>query len=79
MNIETVELLGYAASIIVAISFTMKQIVKLRVVNFVGCVLFTIYGFAIDSVPVVITNGFIAGVNVFYLLRSYKQAVRRRS
>ncbi|CAH0529645.1 YgjV family protein [Vibrio hippocampi] len=77
MNIETVELLGYAASIIVAISFTMKQIVRLRVINCIGCVLFTLYGFAIDSVPVIITNGFIAGVNVFYLLRTYKQQKRR--
>lgn len=36
MDFSMVELLGYAASIMVAISLTMKDIVKLRVLNFVA-------------------------------------------
>lgn len=44
-----VEILGYAASIMVAISLTMKDIVKLRILNFIGCGLFTAYGLMIDS------------------------------
>ncbi|MGF1773172.1 YgjV family protein [Vibrio maritimus] len=74
MDFSMVELLGYAASIMVAISLTMKDIVKLRVLNFVGCALFTAYGLAIDSMPVVLTNGFIACVNVYFLLQMQKKS-----
>lgn len=73
MEFNMVEILGYAASIMVAISLTMKDIVKLRVLNFVGCGLFTAYGLAIDSMPVVITNGFIACVNVYFLLKMQQE------
>ncbi|AUI87839.1 hypothetical protein BS333_15710 [Vibrio azureus] len=69
MEINAVEILGYAASIMVAISLTMKDIIKLRILNFIGCALFTAYGLMIDSWPVVITNGFIACVNVYFLAR----------
>ncbi|WP_162048106.1 YgjV family protein [Vibrio taketomensis] len=68
-----VEILGYAASIMVAISLTMKDIVKLRVLNFIGCALFTAYGLMIDSWPVVLTNGFIACVNVYFLAKMHRQ------
>ncbi|WP_425425290.1 YgjV family protein [Vibrio sonorensis] len=64
-----VEILGYAASIMVAISLMMKDIVKLRVLNFIGCALFTAYGLMIDAWPVVVTNGFIACVNVYFLAK----------
>ncbi|WP_414932325.1 YgjV family protein [Vibrio europaeus] len=66
---DMVEILGYAASIMVAISLTMKDIVRLRVLNFIGCALFTAYGLMIDAWPVVVTNGFIACVNVFFLAK----------
>lgn len=66
---DMVEILGYAASIMVAISLTMKDIVKLRVLNFIGCGLFTAYGLMIDAWPVVVTNGFIACVNVYFLAK----------
>ncbi|MGF1748287.1 YgjV family protein [Vibrio cionasavignyae] len=73
MDANMVEILGYAASIMVAISLTMKDIVKLRVLNFIGCALFTAYGLAIDSMPVVITNGFIACVNVYFLAKMMQE------
>ncbi|WP_295893968.1 YgjV family protein [uncultured Vibrio sp.] len=73
MDMSTVEILGYAASIMVAISLTMKDIVRLRVLNFVGCGLFTAYGLMIDSWPVVLTNGFIACVNVYFLFKMQQE------
>ncbi|MCL9779871.1 YgjV family protein [Vibrio sp. S4M6] len=66
---ETIEAIGYAASIMVAISLTMKDIIKLRILNFIGCGLFVTYGIAIEAWPVVLTNGFIAVVNVYYLIK----------
>lgn len=49
MDMSMVEILGYAASIMVAVSLTMKDIVRLRVLNFIGCALFTAYGLMIDA------------------------------
>ncbi|EJB8444036.1 YgjV family protein [Vibrio parahaemolyticus] len=73
MEMNMVEILGYAASIMVAISLTMKDIVKLRILNFIGCALFTAYGLMIDSWPVVLTNGFIAFVNVYFLAKMQQE------
>lgn len=72
MEFNMVEILGYAASIMVAISLTMKDIVRLRVLNFIGCALFTAYGVMIDAWPVVATNGFIACVNIYFLAKMQK-------
>ncbi|HAS61417.1 MAG TPA: hypothetical protein DCS35_01900 [Vibrio sp.] len=73
MDMNMVEILGYAASIMVAISLTMKDIIKLRVLNFIGCALFTAYGLMIDSWPVVLTNGFIACVNIYFLAKMQQE------
>ncbi len=73
MEFNMVEILGYAASIMVAISLTMKDIVRLRVLNFVGCALFTAYGLMIEAWPVVVTNAFIACVNVYFLTKMQKE------
>ncbi len=73
MEMNFVEILGYAASIMVAISLTMRDIIKLRVLNFIGCGLFAAYGLMIGSWPVVLTNGFIACVNVYFLLKMHQE------
>jgi len=73
MEFNMVEILGYAASIMVAISLTMKDIVRLRVLNFIGCGLFTAYGVMIDAWPVVATNGFIACVNIYFLAKMQQE------
>ena len=60
---------GYAASGFVLLSFLMKDIIKLRIVNSVGCLFFVIYGVLLDiSWPIIITNTAIIGVNLYYLL-----------
>ncbi|MFV0448149.1 MAG: hypothetical protein ACK5MF_06770 [Vibrio sp.] len=73
MDMQTIEIMGYAASIMVAISLTMKDIVKLRVLNFIGCALFASYGLIIGALPVVAANTFIAVVNVYYLVAMYRE------
>jgi len=66
--ITPVDLVGYAASLAVLLSFVMKNIRTLRVVNTIGCALFVLYGFLLDiSWPIVITNVSIIGINIFYL------------
>ncbi len=67
------EWLGYAASVIVAVSMLMNSILKLRWINLVGSLLFSVYGFLIGSIPVGILNLFIALVNVVFLYKTYTQ------
>ncbi len=63
------ELVGYLASAIVLISFVMRNIKKLRIVNSVGCIAFVIYGVLLNwSLPIIITNTIIVGINLYYLL-----------
>jgi uncharacterized protein with PQ loop repeat len=66
---ETLDLVGYAASVVVLLAFFMKNINTLRIVNSVGCVLFIIYGLLFDlpNLPIIITNVGILLVNGYYL------------
>jgi hypothetical protein len=69
-GITLVEWIGYIASVIILISFLMKDMKKLRVINIVGCLLFASYGFLLNvSWPIVITNLAIVVINLFFLLR----------
>ncbi len=66
------EIIGYAASLLVAISLMMSAIVKLRIVNLIGSLTFTIYGILIDSIPVAGMNAFIVLVNIYYLFKIFR-------
>ncbi|MGB0884912.1 MAG: YgjV family protein [Chitinophagales bacterium] len=72
-NLNYVEFIGYLASGFVLLSFLMKDIVKLRFVNMIGCVLFVTYGFLLSSIPIIITNFAIIIVNIYYLLKTPSQ------
>ncbi len=63
------EILGYAASVLVAASLTMRSVVRLRLLNLAGALLFTAYGLLLRAYPVAAVNGFIAVVNTVYLLK----------
>ncbi|PNW27397.1 uroporphyrinogen decarboxylase [Formosa algae] len=72
-NISITEWVGYIASFFLLISFTMKDVAKLRIINSVGCALFVTYGFMLQtSWPVVITNGSIMLINFYYLFLKKK-------
>jgi len=66
-SINVVEGLGYLASVLVAISFLMKSINKLRFVNLIGSICFVIYAVAIHAIPVALINLFTVCINVYYL------------
>jgi len=66
------EIIGYLASLLVAISLMMSAIVKLRIINLLGSLTFTIYGILIDAWPVALMNAFIVFVNIYYLAKFYR-------
>jgi len=61
--------IGYIASALVLISFLMKNITYLRVINTIGCGFFILYGIFLPSTPIIITNAAIVLVNLYYLLK----------
>ncbi len=67
MDIDIFQWIGYIASAIIAISMTMSSIVKFRVINLIGALLFCTYGILIDALPVALLNGFIVIVDIYYL------------
>lgn len=69
MQYNIVEIVGYLASLIVAISLLMKSIYKLRVYNLIGSFVFSIYGLLINSIPVFLLNLFICFINIYFLYR----------
>jgi len=71
--INWLEWLGYLSSVIVAVSLLMSSIVKLRWYNLLGSILFSIYGFAIHAFPVGFLNGFMALVNIYYLVKMHSE------
>ncbi|WP_028973056.1 YgjV family protein [Spirochaeta cellobiosiphila] len=72
LQIPLIEWLGFLASLIVAVSLTMTSVVRLRIINTIGSLIFSIYGFIIGAYPVFVLNGFIVIVNVIYLIKMYR-------
>lgn len=72
-DIPLTEWVGYLASLVLMISFLMKNIITLRIINSIGAAIFILYGFLLNtSWPIVLTNVFILGVNIFYLAKHYR-------
>lgn len=70
-EIHLVEIIGYAGSVLVAVSLMMSSIVKLRIINLIGAVIFSTYGFIIGALPVGFLNGFIALVDIYYIIEIF--------
>lgn len=71
MAVDWIEWFGYLASMVVLISLTMSSIIKLRIINFIGCLLFATFAYLIDSVPTIFMNLGIALVNIYFLWQMY--------
>ena len=67
METWMLELLGYVASALVAVSLMMSSILRLRLINLLGSAAFTAYGFLIGAYPVAVVNLFIVFINLYYL------------
>lgn len=79
-NISLTDWVGYLASLILMISFLMKNFNTFRIINSIGAVLFILYGIMLSiSWPIIITNAFILGVNIYYLTKHYLNPDRKQT
>ncbi|MBL1221631.1 uroporphyrinogen decarboxylase [Chryseobacterium sp. L7] len=73
MNPEITTYIGYSASVFIVLSFILKDIRKIRIVNMIGCICFVIYGIFNGLLwPVIIPNGLICLIQVYHLLAGKK-------
>ncbi len=63
------EIIGYVASVLIAVSLMMSAIIKLRIINLIGAATFCLYGILIGAIPVAAMNGFIVLINIYYLAK----------
>lgn len=62
-----IEAFGYLGSLLVLLSMLMTSVVKLRIINTVGSVIFTIYAFIIKSYPTALMNLCLVLINLHFL------------
>ena len=67
------EAVGYLATFLVMLSFMMKDVNRIRIINAIGCTVWIAYGFMLDSFPVIITNIGILAIHTGHFLRNFFQ------
>ena len=73
MNMNPVELIGYLGSILVAVSLMMRSLLRLRIINLIGALFFTVYGVLLGAYPVAFLNGLIVCIDLYYLYQMWRQ------
>jgi len=66
------ELIGYLASLIIAVSMLMTSILKMRWMILTGNIVFIVYGFLIGAFPIIALNGFNLAVNLYFIFRAHR-------
>jgi Flp pilus assembly protein protease CpaA len=67
-----VEIYGYLSMLVVVASCLMKDVLKLRIGNLIGCVMFVAYGIMKDAMPVVVMNVIIIAIHGYYIAKIWK-------
>lgn len=72
---DLVDVVGYFAMTFLVLSFIPKQILRIRVINLIGCLFFVAYGIMLQAWPVAISNGFVAVIQIYHLIHLKKEVV----
>lgn len=65
---ELIDILGYLGMGFVVLSFTMKNITWLRIVNIIGAILSAIYGIITKTYPTMCLNLILFLINSYFLI-----------
>ncbi len=70
MTFETfVQAMGYFSTVLILISFLMTSVVKLRLFNLIGSIIFVVFAFLTKSYPTAIMNIGLCLINIYFLIR----------
>jgi GNAT superfamily N-acetyltransferase len=67
------QLLGYLAFIFLAVSLWVNNDIKFRWINSLGSLSFVFYGVLIHAFPIVLTNGVLFAINIYFLIKIYRR------
>ena len=71
MSPEWAGYVGYAASFFVVLSFMLKNIKQIRIVNLIGCIAFVIYGIFSGMLwPIIIPNAILVFIQIYHLIKN---------
>lgn len=73
MSDSVFEWVGYSASLFIVLSFVVNKLTIVRIINMIGCICFFVYGIYFSYWPVVIPNGLLILVQLYYLLYKDRQ------
>lgn len=65
-----IDLVGYLASGIILISFAVKDIIKLRIINSIGSVVWIVYGTLINNNPTIFVNIAVLMIHIWWLIKN---------
>ena len=68
-----IQLTGYFASLLLALSLIVTNDLRFRWLNTGGCLAFIIYGILIHAFPIILTNGILFFINVVALVKIYRK------
>lgn len=63
------ELIGIFGTLFVLLSFLMKDLKKVRIINIIGATLFVIYGILINALSTWLLNGVLIIIHIIYLFK----------
>ncbi len=64
------EILGWVATALVLLSFTIQDMRRFRIVNMLGCILWIGYGFILMIKPVIFVNVSIFIIHSYWLIKN---------
>lgn len=70
------EVVGYLGTALIVFSLAMKSIVRLRIVNLTGALLFVVYGMTISSLPVIVLNSLTSLLNIYHLFKIHHRKIK---
>ena len=63
------EIMAYIVSVIILMSFIVKDVKWLRLLNNVGCLIFLVYAFYHGRTPLILLNSGVILVNIYHLIK----------
>ena len=63
------ELIGYLGSLLVVVSLLMSSVIKLRIINTIGSLIFCVYAMVIRSYPTAVMNAALVLINLWFLFK----------
>ncbi len=68
MSLNPVDILGYAGTTLVVLSFLNRSMLRLRFLNTLGAAVITLYALLIDAWPLILLNALLAGINGYHYM-----------